>query len=79
MYAMLRAMIWRNSERVVSDPVLAPYLRAIDLRPEVVPGLILAQWLTHVGDRIEARRDDERWMRLRFRQPLDSFGRTLRD
>jgi len=71
--------IWRNSERVVSDPVLAPYLRAIDLRPEVVPGLILAQWLTHVGDRIEARRDDERWMRLRFRQPLDSFGRTLRD
>jgi hypothetical protein len=45
----------------------------------VVSGLILAQWLTHVGDRIVARREDERWMRLRVAQPLDSFGRTLRD
>ena len=71
--------IWRNSERVASDPVLGRYLRALDLQPEVVSGLILAQWLTHVGDRIVARREDERWMRLRVAQPLDSFGRTLRD
>ena len=71
--------IWRNYERVVSDPVLGRYLRALDLEPGVIPGLILAQWLTHVGDRIEARRDDERWMRLRVWQPIESLTRTMRD
>ena len=71
--------IWRNAERVMSDPILGRYLLALDLRPEVVPGLILAQWLTHVGDRIEARCNDERWMRLRVWQPMESLTRTIRD
>ena len=71
--------IWRNYERVVSDPILGRYLRVLDLEPEVIPGLILAQWLTHVGDRIEARRNDERWMRLRVLQPIESLTRTMRD
>jgi aminoglycoside phosphotransferase (APT) family kinase protein len=70
--------LWRDPERVASDQVMARYVRTLEIQPEAIPGLILAQWLTHVGDRIEARRDDERWVRLRLNQPLDSLGRILR-
>ena len=67
----------RAPERVLSDPVMGDYMRALDVPPASVPAIVLTQWITHVADRIEARRDDERWMRLRLRQPLESLGRML--
>ena len=54
-------------------------LRTVGIPPASVPALIMLQWVTHVADRIEARADDERWLRLRVSQPLESLGRTLRD
>jgi aminoglycoside phosphotransferase (APT) family kinase protein len=71
--------LWREPEHAVSDGLMEGYVRALDLPTAVIPGLILAQWVTHVADRIEARRDDERWVRLRLWQPLESLGRLLCD
>jgi aminoglycoside phosphotransferase (APT) family kinase protein len=65
--------------RVAADPVMGPYLRTLGVPAASVPALILLQWVTHVADRIEARADDQRWLRLRVWQPLESLGRTLRD
>jgi hypothetical protein len=67
----------RNPGRPVSDPVFADYLHRLDVPAEAVPGLVLMQWVTHVADRVDARRSDDRWVRLRLRQPLETLGRTL--
>ncbi len=64
-------------QRVSADPVMGPYLQALDVPLTSIPALILMQWVTHVADRIEARRDDERWMRLRVWQPLESVEAFL--
>jgi aminoglycoside phosphotransferase (APT) family kinase protein len=69
--------IWRVPEKAASDPVLGRYLEALELPVEAVQPLVLLQWVHHVADRVSARRDDERWMRLRVRQPLDQLGRIL--
>jgi hypothetical protein len=71
--------LWREPQRVISDPAMGSYVRVLDVPPETIPALVLVQWATHVTDRIDARRDDEQWMRLRLWQPLESLGRTLRD
>ena len=71
--------LWRAPERLMTDPVVGPYARTLGLDLEVVPPLILAQWVTHVADRVHARREDDRWMRLRVRQPLESLERIVCD
>jgi aminoglycoside phosphotransferase (APT) family kinase protein len=53
------------------------YLSAVSVPTGCVPGLVLVQWLTHVADRVAARQDDERWMRVRVWQPLDTMGHLL--
>jgi hypothetical protein len=74
--------VWRElllePARVLRDPVMGAYVRAMGIPPAAVPGLVLAQWATHVADRIAARCDDRRWMRLRVWQPIEVLGRTLR-
>jgi hypothetical protein len=69
----------RHPERVISDDVLGSYVRTLQLDPESIAGLVLVHWLNHVADRLDARRDDERWMRLRVRQPLESLEGVLCD
>ena len=73
--------VWRSfvadPQRLTGDVVLGRYVRAFDIPVAAVPGLVLMQWASHVADRVEARRDDERWMRLRVWQPLESLGRML--
>jgi aminoglycoside phosphotransferase (APT) family kinase protein len=64
-------------QQVSADPVMARYVQALDVPAPAIPALILLQWITHLADRIEARRDDERWMRLRVWQPLESVGAFL--
>jgi hypothetical protein len=71
--------LWRKPDGVEADPVFRAYLDALDIPREAVPALILMQWVSHLAERVEARRDDERWMRLRVWQPLESLGRMLRD
>jgi aminoglycoside phosphotransferase (APT) family kinase protein len=61
--------------RVVDDPVLGGYLRALSVPPAVLPALVVMQWATHVAERAEARADDERWMRQRVWQPLEALRR----
>jgi hypothetical protein len=51
----------------------------LELGPEAIRGLILMQWALHVADRVDARRDDERWMRMRVWQPLEILGKVLCD
>jgi len=65
--------------RLAVDPIMGPYMRTLGVPAGSGPALILLQWITHVSDRIEARSDDERWLRMRVWQPLESLGRTLRD
>lgn len=69
--------LWREPERVFVDPILSRYVGDLGLVPETIPALILMQWVTHVADRIDARRDDESWMRRRVWQPLETLGRML--
>jgi hypothetical protein len=61
----------------MADVVMGPYARALDVKPDTIPALILLQWVTHVADRVNVRGTDERWMRLRVWQPLESLGRTF--
>jgi hypothetical protein len=69
----------RAPDRICSDPVFGPYTRTLGLDPAGVPALVLAQWATHIADRIDARRDDARWMRVRVAQPLESLERIMCD
>jgi aminoglycoside phosphotransferase (APT) family kinase protein len=69
--------LWRERSRAAADPVLGDYLRRFGLSADVVRGLILLQWITHIADRIDARGGDDRWMRLRVWQPMETLRRTL--
>jgi hypothetical protein len=71
--------LWRQPSRLTADPVFRDYTQRFDLTTEVVRGLILLQWITHVADRIDARGEDARWLRLRVQQPLVSLGRMFRE
>jgi aminoglycoside phosphotransferase (APT) family kinase protein len=68
---------WRNPDLVLSDRHVRGYLDQLGVDEAVIPALLLVQWLTHVADRVDARRDDARWMRMRVWQPLESMGTVL--
>ena len=71
-------MTWvEKPELAVADPVVGEYVRDLDVPAAAIPALVLMQWVIHVEDRVAARRDDERWMRLRVHQPLESVRRIL--
>jgi hypothetical protein len=57
--------------------VLGGYAFALGIPRDAIPGLVLLHWVTHVADRVDARRGDERWMRMRVWQPLEQLGRVL--
>src|SRR5688572_19891596 len=71
--------LWRNPGLIIDDPVIGRYVQQLALPIGIVRALVLLQWATHVADRVEARRDDERWMRIRLWQPLERIGRLLSD
>ena len=71
--------LFHQPARVTSDPVMGAYVRSLGVEEEIIPALILAQWVTHAGDRAAARQKDARWMRLRVWQPLEILGRMLCD
>ena len=69
--------LYRDPERVALDRVMGGYAFALGVPRDAIPGLVLLHWVTHVADRVEARRGDERWMRMRLWQPLELLGRVL--
>lgn len=71
--------LYRRPDRADRDPVMSTYLRDFDVPRDTIPALILLQWVAHVADRIDARRDDERWMRRRVWQPLESLSGIVSD
>jgi hypothetical protein len=69
--------LWREPARVVADSVMGGYIKALDVPIQVIPALTMMQWATHVAERIEARRGDERWMQMRVWQPLEQLEKAL--
>jgi hypothetical protein len=69
----------RRPERVISDDLFGSYVHTLQIDPQSIAGLVLVHWLNHVADRLDARRDDERWVRMRMRQPLESLEEVLCD
>ena len=57
--------------------VLQRYLDEMALPAEVLPSLLLAYWVDHVGVRIAARRGDATWMQKRVLAPLRRIGAML--
>jgi aminoglycoside phosphotransferase (APT) family kinase protein len=71
--------LFRQPHDVLEDPVMGRYVRSMDVEAGSIPALLLAQWVTHAADRAAVRRADDRWMRLRVWQPLETLGRMLCD
>ena len=71
--------LWQQPERLSDAPIFGRYIADLRLPPETLGGLVLMQWVIHVAERTGARAADERWMRLRVRQPIETLGRILRD
>ena len=68
---------WRNPARLLEDPLVNTYVERLGVAREAIPVLLLVQWAAHVSERVDARRDDARWMRMRVWQPLESLGLCL--